>query len=178
MTQTGKYGQVIWLTGISGAGKTTLALALVADLKAKGVSVELLDGDIVRDFFENDLGYTRKERILNVKRIAFAAKLLADHGVCAVVANIAPFFEVRDFIRKKLPHYTQVYVKVSVDGARKRDVKGHYKKSSDGKLTDLIGVDDGYDEPRRADLVLDTEALSQAEAVKRLLALAHERLKL
>lgn len=168
----------MWLTGISGAGKTTLAVRLVKDLKARGVDVELLDGDIVRDFFENDLGYSRQERILNIKRIAFAAKLLADHGICAVVANIAPYFEARDFIRRKLPSYSQVYVQVSVDGARRRDVKGHYKNASDGKLSNLIGVDDGYDTPRSPDLILNTETVDADECSRLLMQLASERLGL
>lgn len=150
-------GSVIWLTGLSGSGKTTLGTLLKKRLEELKLDVEFLDGDIVRDFFEHDLGYRRKERTANVKRIAFAAKLLADHGVTVIVANIAPYYEVRDFIRRKLDSYFQVYVKASLSEVRKRDAKGHYSDFQSGELTDLIGEDDGYDEPRSPDLVVDTE---------------------
>jgi adenylyl-sulfate kinase len=147
---------VIWLTGISGAGKTTLGMMLSERLKAKNKPVEFLDGNIVRDFFENDLGFTRQERILNVKRIAFAAKLLAEHGVNVIVANIAPYYEVRDFIRRHINNYIQIYLKTSLEEVQKRDIHGHYKKYKSGELKNLIGVDDSYDVPRNPDLVIDT----------------------
>src|SRR5437868_13061141 len=91
--------KIIWLTGLSGAGKTTLSELIVQDFKQSNLPVALLDGDVVRAFFEHDLGYERKDRIQNVKRIAFAAHLLALHGTNVIVANIAPYNEVRDFIR-------------------------------------------------------------------------------
>ncbi|VAX18041.1 hypothetical protein MNBD_NITROSPINAE02-68 [hydrothermal vent metagenome] len=152
-----RRGSVIWLTGLSGSGKTTLGTLLKKHLEGRRIDVEFLDGDIVRGFFERDLGYSRKDRIMNVKRIAFAAKLLADHRVTVIVANIAPYYEVRDFIRKKLDSYFQVYVKASLAEVRKRDSKGHYSSFQSGKLTDLIGEDDGYDEPRNPDFVVETE---------------------
>lgn len=166
---------VIWLTGISGAGKTTLALRLAERFRAEGKAYEILDGDAVREFFENDLGHTRKERILNVKRIAFAAALLARHGVTAIVANIAPYFEVRDFIRKKIPDYVQIYVRASVAEAARRDVKGHYARAKSGKMANMIGVDDSYDVPRRADLVVDTEKESVEESMEKILAFLQQK---
>jgi adenylylsulfate kinase len=162
-------GMVLWLTGISGAGKSTIALRLKEKLKIQLQALEILDGDIVRDFFENDLGYTEKERILKVKRIGFAAKLLADHGVFVIVANIAPYAEVREFLRKNLNNYIQVYVKVSPEGAVSRDVKGLYKDYNNSKMENLIGVDDRYDIPKTPDLVVDTEQESVESSVSKIL---------
>ena len=164
-----KKGLVIWLTGISGAGKTTLALSLNDNLKKKGIIPELLDGDIVRSFFENDLGYSRHERIQNVRRITFAAKLLSDRGICVVVANIAPYVEVRDFIRSKIPSYCQVYVKVSQSEVIKRDVKDLYKQYQEGDLVNLISMDDQYEVPRNPDIMIDTDVENVEESTKKLL---------
>ena len=147
---------VIWLTGISGAGKTTVGLRLKDELEKKYGHIEFIDGDSVREFFENDLGYTRKERILNVKRIAYAAMLVANNGTHVVVANIAPYYEVRDFIRMRIFKYIQIYLEISAEEAMKRDVKGLYKRYKDGNLKSLIGVDDDYDIPRKPDLVINT----------------------
>jgi adenylylsulfate kinase len=161
--------KVIWLTGISGAGKTTLGDLLVAEFKNKKLPVVMLDGDVVRDFFENDLGYSRPERIQNVKRIAFAADLLAQNGVNVVVANIAPYFEARDFVRRKLKNrYVQIYVNSSLDTVSTRDVKGYYKKMSSGQMQNLIGVDDVYEPPRNPDLIIDTNNSSIENSLKKI----------
>ena len=149
--------KVIWLTGISSSGKTTIGKTLKEKLETRYCRVELLDGDNVRDFFENDLGYTRQERILNVKRIAFAAMMIAKHGTSVIVANIAPYYEVRDFIRRQLKEYVQVYLKVSTEAAMARDVKGHYARYARGEMKNIIGLDDKYDVPRTPDIVIDTE---------------------
>lgn len=168
-------GCVVWLTGISGAGKSTLADGLRQVLEKEGVACSILDGDVVRDFFENDLGYSRNERIQNVKRIAFAARLLADTGRVVLVANIAPYYEVRDFLRRKLPRYLQVYVDVSLEGARARDVKGLYSAHREGASSPLIGVDDPYEVPRRPDLIVRTEEETVAESIERIVSLLREK---
>jgi adenylyl-sulfate kinase len=160
---------VIWLTGISGSGKTTLGIALKKVLEKKYPRLEFLDGDEVRSFFGNDLGYSRPERVLNVKRIAFAAMLLAKHGIPVIVANIAPYYEARDFIRKKIPGYLQVYVKVSVEEARRRDPKGHYRRHDSGQVCGLVGIDDIYDVPRNPDIVIDTEKETVTQSVEKIM---------
>jgi adenylylsulfate kinase len=164
----GDSAPVIWLTGISGSGKTTLAREIVGRMKALGTSTETLDGDIVRDFFEGDLGYSPSERAMNVRRIAFAAKLLADHGVTVIVANIAPYYEVRDFIRRKIPSYIQIYLKASIEKVGERDIKGHYGKARAGEMRNLVGVDDRYDVPRNPSLVIETDRESIEESAERL----------
>ena len=166
---------VIWLTGISGAGKTTLGFLLKNELEKKYGNIEFIDGDTVRDFFENDLGYARRDRILNVKRIAFAAMLVAKNGTNVIVANIAPYYEVRDFIKKRIKNYIQIYVKASIEEVVKRDVKGHYKKYKDGTMNNLVGVDDNYDIPRSPDLIIDTEKESVEESLTKIINFLEKR---
>lgn len=158
-------GSIFWFTGLSGAGKTTLAKGLERVFLNKEIPLKVLDGDEVRAFFENDLGYSEKERTLNVKRIAFAAKLASEVGSHVIVANIAPYAEVREFIRRKVPGYVEIYVKASVDEVAKRDVKGHYKAHKEGRMDQLVGVDDRYDIPTSPDLVIDTEQESVEESL-------------
>jgi len=169
-------GKVIWLTGLSGSGKTTLGIKIVDALKKMSQPVVFLDGDVVRDFFEHDLGYERRDRILNVRRIAFAARLLAEQNVNVVVANIAPYFEVRDFIRRKLGEdYLQIYLQSSVEQVAARDVKGHYKNQQSGQLNNLVGIDDVYEVPRHPDLVVDTANISVEESLEKILVFLKQR---
>jgi adenylylsulfate kinase len=162
--------KVIWLTGISGAGKSTLGERLRTEFLNRNLPVVFLDGDVVREFFENDLGYSRPERIQNVKRIAFAANLLAENGINVIVANIAPYFEARDFIRRKLENrYIQIYINSSIVTVSSRDVKGYYKKMSSGQMQNLIGVDDVYEPPRNPDLTIDTNNSSVDESLKKII---------
>lgn len=159
-------GYVIWFTGISGSGKTTLACRLVDELKKKYDKVELIDGDVVRDFFEHDLGYIKQDRITNVKRIAFAAMLLAKNGIQVVVANIAPYFEVRDFIRRHLKNYIQIYLEVPLATVINRDVQGHYTRYQQGSEKNIIGLDDPYDIPRNPDLIINTANQTTEESLR------------
>ncbi len=161
--------KVIWLTGVSCSGKTTLGLRLKQELEKKYECVEFIDGEVVREFFENDLGYTRKERIQNVKRIAFAAMLVAKNGTPVIVANIAPCYEARDFIRRHIKDYIQIYVKVSMEAAMQRDIKGHYAKYNNGELKNMVGLDDSYDVPRNPDLIVDTEQETVEESLEKIL---------
>ncbi|OGV55854.1 MAG: adenylyl-sulfate kinase [Lentisphaerae bacterium GWF2_44_16] len=160
---------VIWFTGISGSGKTTVAMETAKEFKSRNIPFEYLDGDIVRNFFEGDLGYSRKERILNVRRIAFAAELLAEHGINVLVANIAPYYEVRDFIRRKIPNYIQIFLDASLEKVMERDVKGHYKKFKAGTMSSLIGVDDDYERPRNPDLTLHTDKETVVETTEKVI---------
>ena len=159
---------VIWLTGLSGSGKTSLGKKLLEALRVSGKACEFLDGDLVREFFENDLGYTREERIQNIRRICFAARLLSDHGITCVVANIAPFYEVRDFIRSKLPNYLQIYLEVAPEVVIERDLKGLYGGQPASGSVNLVGIDMPYDIPRQPDLVLRTGEESLEESFSKL----------
>jgi len=170
-------GYVIWLTGISGSGKTTLGKGLYDVLCKRYSRVEFIDGDSVRSFFEDDLGYSRAERIMNVKRIAFAARLLALQGVQVVVANIAPYYEVRDFIRRHSKNYIQIYCEISLADVQKRDVKGHYARYAQGELTNLLGLDDTYDIPRTPDCIVHTGCETIEDSLQRIMACLETRMK-
>jgi adenylylsulfate kinase-like enzyme len=146
---------VIWLMGISGSGKSTLGKFLKERLARTGTPCQLIDGDGVRGFFENDLGYTKEDRIANIKRIIFGAHLLDAAGLTVIVCNIAPFDSLRKFARKKIKGYVQIYLKKDLQQSMLRDVKNIYRNSR-GK-SELVGVDIAFEEPDDSDLVIDTD---------------------
>ena len=158
-------GKIIWLTGLSGSGKTVLAVELEKWFKKQGVKTAVLDGDVVRDFFEGDLGYSRCDRIMNVKRIGFTASMLSRQNITVIVANIAPYYEVRDFLRKKLSNYIQIYLEADIASSLKRKNNDFYDKYAKGELKNFVGVDDKYDIPRKPDLKINTEKNSLNESL-------------
>jgi adenylyl-sulfate kinase len=168
-------GAVIWLTGISGAGKSTLARALHSTLSEQGVRCEYIDGEDVREFFGHDLEFSRGARLVNLKRIVYAAELLARHGVVTIVAAIAPHYEGRDFIRGRIKNYIQVYVNVPLEVARQRDTKGHYKNCELGREKNFVGVDDVYEVPRRPDVVVHSDRETPGDSLAKILAHLRER---
>ncbi|MCH7501542.1 MAG: adenylyl-sulfate kinase, partial [Nitrospinae bacterium] len=115
----------------------------------------IIDGDSIRDFFDNDLGFERDDRVQNIKRILLAAHVLSENGVIAIVCNISPFEELRRFARRKLKNYQQIYLKKNLESSRREDVKDMYRNHV-GK-TPVVGMDLQFDEPQNSDLVLDIE---------------------
>ena len=147
---------VLWLLGISGAGKSTLGNKLKEYCDQLKKESWIIDGDLIRDFFDNDLGFEREDRVQNIKRIMLAAHVLSENGTIAIVCNISPFEELRQFARKKLKNYDQIYLRKNLESSREKDVKGIYKDHV-GK-TPVVGVDLQFDEPLNSDLVLDIES--------------------
>ena len=149
----------IWFTGLPAAGKTTLARALYSSLKAQSHKVEWLDGDKVRRLFSQDLDFSRKDRIENIRRIAQLAKSLNDKGIAVIVSAITPYEEMRQMARKIIgkDKYIEVYVKCPLEVCKKRDPKGLYKKAEKGEIKNFTGVSDAYEEPKRPDVVLETQ---------------------
>ena len=169
-------GRVVWFTGLSGAGKSTLAGALKAALDAHGLSVELLDGDAVREHLSKGLGFTREDRDTNVRRIAFVAGLLARHGVTVLVSAISPYRETRGEVLADLPNALEVFVDAPLEVVTARDVKGLYLRAIAGEIPHFTGVSDPYEVPLQPGLHLRTDRLSEAECLTRLLdALEVER---
>lgn len=168
-------GVTVWFTGLSGAGKTTIARAVEAALQARGVPVERLDGDVVRQSLTRDLGYSREDREQNIDRVAFVAKLLTRHGVICLASFIAPYRSMRARARQEVGDFLEVYVTAPIATLMERDVKGLYKKALAGELPNFTGVSDPYEPPEHPDLVLHTDRESIDTCAARVIALLEER---
>jgi adenylylsulfate kinase len=168
--------RTIWLTGLSGSGKSTVARLVAAELRARGSRVEVLDGDVVRRLLCADLGFTREDRETNVRRIAFVADLLSRNGVTAIAAVISPYRDARERVRGVLgERFVEVYVRASVEVCARRDVKGLYRRAFAGELPRFTGVSDPYEEPRDPEIVLDTETQTPEQSAATVLAFLDER---
>jgi adenylylsulfate kinase len=174
MTTHEKRGFVVWLTGLSGAGKSTISDALAPELRARGKRVEVLDGDIVRTHLSKGLGFSREDRDLNVARIAFVAHLLARNGVVVLVAAVSPFREARDAARRTIGDFVEVHVAPPIEACIERDVKGLYKRALAGEIPQFTGVNDPYEPPLRPEIAIDTSATSVAGAVQSILTTLHD----
>jgi adenylyl-sulfate kinase len=171
----------MWLTGLSGAGKTTLAGRLAPELRARGLRVEVLDGDEVRTNLSKGLGFSKEDRDTNIRRIGYVSRLLARNGVAAVTAAISPYREVREEVRLAVERdgaeFVEVYVECPVRVLAARDVKGLYMKALAGEIKEFTGVSDPYEEPRAPDVVVRThEVTVEASAARIILELERRRL--
>jgi len=168
---SGSEGRVLWLTGLSGSGKSTVALLVERELRARGERVEVLDGDVIRQNLSKGLGFSKEDRDTNIRRIAFVADVLARNGVCVLVAAISPYRATRDEARALMAdRFIEVYLKASVTECARRDTKGLYAKALRGELPGFTGVSDPYEEPLAPDLVLETECETPAESAAKVLA--------
>lgn len=174
-----RAGLCLWLTGLSGSGKSTIGRAVERELHARGLRVEVLDGDVVRRNLTSGLGYSRIDRDTNVGRIAFVADLLSRNGVVVIVAAISPFSDARGKARSLMGgRFAEVYVRASVDECERRDVKGLYKRAREGDIDQFTGVSDPYEEPESPDMVVDTEREDPAASATRVVALVERKLGL
>jgi adenylylsulfate kinase len=162
-------GVVVWFTGLSGAGKTTLAKALEVHLYEAGQKVELLDGDAVREHLSKGLGYSREDRDTNIRRIGFVANLLAKHGVIVLVSAISPYRATREEVLSQAPRKLEVFVDAPLEVLVQRDVKGLYAKALKGEIANFTGISDPYEPPLNPDLHLRTDQQSLQESLDRLL---------
>ncbi len=163
-------GFTIWFTGLSGSGKSTLSEVIEQRLKARGRNVEVLDGDVVRTHLSKGLGFSREDRDTNIKRIGFVCGLLTRNDVVCISAAIAPYREARDWARKEIGNFVEIYVKCPIEVCRQRDVKGLYKLVDEGKIKNFTGVDDPYEEPLYPELVVETDKETVEESVTRIFA--------
>lgn len=171
------YGLTAWFTGLSGAGKTTLAERVCAALQVRGWNVELLDGDVVREELWSELGYTRKDREENVGRLARLARMLNRHGVITLVAAISPYRDVRDRIRSSMGNFFEIYVNAPIEVCEKRDVKGLYCKARCGELPDFTGVTAPYEPPLSPEVECRTDIETVGESVVRVMRAIELRLQ-
>ena len=165
----GQRGVTVWLTGLSAAGKSTIAVILEHMLLDRGRFAYRLDGDNVRHGLNKNLGFSAEDRAENIRRIGEVANLFTDAGAIVIASFISPYRADREAVRSMLApgDFVEVYVKVSVEAAEKRDPKGLYKKARAGEIKGFTGIDDPYEEPLSPELVLDTESLTpEASAAK------------
>jgi len=157
-------GFTLWFTGLACSGKSVLADAIAEDLKGRGMKVERLDGDIVRKSLTRDLGFSDEDRRMNIERITFVAKLLTRNGVAVLASFISPFNDIRKYSREEIGSYILVYVKCSLQECEKRDIKGMYAKARAGKIKEFTGIDSPFEEPDRADIIVETEKQTVEES--------------
>ena len=150
-------GFTLWFTGLPCSGKTVLADAVAEELKAKGMKVERLDGDIVRKSLTKDLGFTEEDRNMNIERVTFVAKLLTRNGVAVLASFVSPYNKIRAYSRKEIGDYVLVYVKCSLDECENRDVKGMYAKARAGEIKDFTGIDHPFEEPDKVEIIVETD---------------------
>ena len=162
-------GFTLWFTGLSGAGKTTVAEIVEKELRERGRRVEVLDGDIVRTNLSKGLGFSREDRNVNVLRIGFVANLLTRNGVGVIVSAISPFKEARDQVRRRIIDFVEVFVDAPLEVCAERDVKGLYKKAFSGEIPQFTGVSDPYEAPNAPDLVLKTAEEEPHESAQRVI---------
>jgi adenylylsulfate kinase len=162
-------GFTLWFTGLSGAGKTTIAEIVEHELKERGLRVEVLDGDIVRTNLSKGLSFSREDRNINVLRIGFVANLLTRSGVAVIVSAISPYKEARDQVRRRIIDFVEVFVDVPLEVAAERDVKGLYQKAFAGEIENFTGVSDPYEPPVAPDLVIKTDEEAPEESARKVI---------
>ncbi len=172
-------GFVLWFTGLSGAGKTTLSSLLATELRTRGLNVEILDGDEVRTNLSKGLGFSKEDRDTNIRRIGYVSRLLARNNVAVIAAAISPYREVRDEVRRAISGngaaFIEVFVKCSIDILAERDVKGLYKKALAGELQGFTGVSDPYEEPLHPEVIVETDVETVAASAAKILQVIEKR---
>jgi len=165
MTHT---GFTIWLTGMSGAGKSTISEKLIERLRSENARVELLDGDIVRTNLSQGLGFSREDRDTNIRRIGFVSRLLSRNGVVVIVAAISPYRETREEVKKTIHNFLEVYVECPIEVLANRDVKGLYKKAIAGEVGSFTGISDPYEPPLDPDVTVRSDRETVEESVDKI----------
>ena len=172
-----QQGFTVWFTGLSGAGKSTIAERLEKELVRRGRAVEVLDGDVVRTHLSKGLGFSKEDRDTNIRRIAFVAKLVTRHGGAVITAAISPYAEIRDEARADISPvggFIEVFVSCPLEELVRRDVKGLYEKAIRGEIKNFTGVSDPYEEPKNPEVVVRTDQETVEESTAKILAKLEE----
>jgi adenylylsulfate kinase len=162
-------GAVIWFTGLSGSGKTTIAHQVEETLLESGVPVEILDGDVVRENLSKGLGFSKEDRDINIRRIAFVAHLLQRNGVFVITAAISPYRAIREEARAMIKDFVEVYAEAPLEVCEERDVKGLYAKARAGEIKGFTGVDDPYEPPPRPEVTCKTDRETVEESAQKVI---------
>ena len=164
-------GFTLWFTGLSGAGKTTLARLVESELRERGMQVEVLDGDVVRTHLSKGLGFSKEDRDTNIRRIGWVCEVLGRNLVVAIAAAISPYGALRDEIRGQVEHFVEVYVECPIEVLAERDVKGLYRQALAGEIKHFTGVDDPYEAPLHPEVVCSSDGHeSPAQSAAHILA--------
>jgi adenylyl-sulfate kinase len=162
-------GVTVWFTGMSGTGKTALAIPLEQELRRRGLRVERLDGDIVRQSLTRDLGFSKEDRDKNIERVTFVAKLLTRNGVAVLCSFISPYRHVRANVRHEVGNMVEVYCHAPLQTLIERDVKGLYKKALAGEIENFTGISDPYEPPENPEVTVDSSAETIDESLAKVL---------
>ena len=170
---------MVWFTGLSGSGKSTIAIALERELHKRGLLCRILDGDNIRSGINNNLGFSAEDRVENIRRIAEVSKLFIDTGVITIAAFISPNNELREMASTIIgkENFLEIYVNTPIEECERRDVKGLYAKARKGEIKDFTGVSASFEAPEHPALSLDTSVLSLEESVNKLLELILPKVK-
>ena len=163
-------GFTLWFTGMSGAGKSTLSRLLEMRLRQLGAKVEVLDGDVVREYLSRGLGFSREDRDENIRRIGFVCELLSRNGVVAIAAAISPYRAVREEVRARIPNFVEVFMECPVEVLAARDVKGLYKKALAGEIPQFTGISDPYEPPLAPEITVNSSTETPDESLAKILA--------
>ena len=174
-----QHSVMIWFTGLSGSGKSTIAIALERELHKRGLLCRILDGDNIRSGINNNLGFTEADRIENIRRIAEVSKLFVDTGIITIAAFISPSNDIREMAANIIgkDDFLEVYVSTPIEECERRDVKGWYAKARRGEIKNFTGISAPFEAPAHPALTLDTSALSLEESVNKLLELILPRIQ-
>ncbi|HLV43872.1 MAG TPA: adenylyl-sulfate kinase [Aggregatilineales bacterium] len=174
MSNVEQKGFTLWMTGLSGAGKTTIAKIVEARLKERGLKIERLDGDVVRQSLTRDLGFSKEDRDKNIERVTFVAKLLSRNGVGVIASFISPYQTVRDNVRQETTNFIEVFVHAPLEVCAERDVKGMYAKAFAGEIENFTGVSDPYEPPVNPEITVHTHEETPEESAQKLIAYLEE----
>jgi adenylylsulfate kinase len=166
---------VIWFTGLSGSGKSTISTWVAQELRRRGYRVESLDGDSIRDIFPNT-GFSKAERDAHIRRVGYLASKLEQNGVFVIASFVSPYRESREFVRSLCGTFIEVHVSTPFEECERRDVKGLYAKARRGEIKNFTGLDDPYEAPVAPELVLDTTRISVEQAGRRVIDLLQARI--
>jgi adenylylsulfate kinase len=162
-------GAVLWFTGLSGSGKTTIAHEVEEKLLDAGVPVEILDGDVVRENLSKGLGFSEEDRNTNIRRIAFVAHLLQRNGVFVITAAISPYRAIRDEARAMIKDFIEIYADAPLEVCEERDPKGLYKKARAGEIKGFTGIDDPYEAPESPEVVANTDKEDVSQSAQKVI---------
>ena len=165
---------VLWFTGLSGAGKSTIAAELAREFERRNVNYEILDGDVVRTHLSKGLGFSKEDRDTNIRRIGWVAGTLAKHGCISICAAISPYRALRDEIRKETGRFVEVFVNPPLAVCEERDVKGLYKKARAGEIKEFTGISDPYEEPLHAEVECKTHLETVHESAAKIIRKCEE----